>query len=178
VITVADYDPAWPRVFDGLRHRYEATLSGVIVVAIEHVGSTSVPGLAAKPVIDVDIVVARRHLGDAIHAMELAGFRSLGERGIADRWALRAPNGLPPTNTYVVVDGSLALRNHLGVREVLREDSALRDEYDSLKRSIAAQVDEIDEYVEAKSAFLSVVLERAGLTPEERQLIEDANRNI
>jgi len=184
VITVVDYDPAWPRAFDELRLRYEVALGGVAIVAIEHVGSTSVPGLAAKPVIDVDIIVAREHLTDAIAAMELAGFRSLGERGIADRWALDAPSELPltntstntSTNTYVVVDGSLAMRNHLGVREVLRSDSALRDEYASLKRSIAAHVDDIDTYIEAKSALLSTVLERAGLTPEERRLIEVANR--
>ncbi len=151
-------------------------LGGVVIVAIEHVGSTSVPGLAAKPVIDVDIVVAREHVTDAIAAMELAGFRSLGERGIPDRWALDAPSELPRTNTYVVVDGSLAMRNHLGVRAVLRSDSVRRDEYASLKRSIVAQVDDIDTYIEAKSALLSTVLDRAGLTPEERRLIDDADR--
>lgn len=177
MITVVDYDASWPSVFEALRHRYEVALRGVAVVAIEHVGSTSVPGLAAKPVIDVDIVVAREHLGDAVRVMELAGFRSLGERGIPERWALDAPSELPRTNTYVVVDGSLAMRNHLGVRAVLRGDNALRDEYASLKRSIAARTNEIDTYVEAKSSFLSTVLERAGLTPGERQLIQDANRN-
>jgi GrpB-like predicted nucleotidyltransferase (UPF0157 family) len=176
MITVVDYDPMWPRVFEELRHRYEVALRDVAVIAIEHVGSTSVPGLAAKPVIDVDIIVALEHLDDAIVAMELAGFRSLGEQGIPDRWAFDAPRELPRTNTYVVVDGSLAMRNHLGVRAVLRSDSALRDEYASLKRSIAARVDDIDTYVEAKSAFLSTVLERAGLTSDERRMIEEANR--
>ena len=176
MITVVDHDPAWQRAFEGLRQRYEAALRGVVIVAIEHVGSTSVPGLAAKPVIDIDIIVADDHLADAVAAMERAGFRSLGERGIRDRWALGAPSGLPPTNTYVVVDGSLAMRNHLGVRAILREDGALRDEYATLKRSIAARVDDIDQYVEAKSTFLSTVLERAGLTAEERELIADANR--
>ncbi len=176
MITVVDYDPAWPRVFEGLRHRYEIALRGVEVIAIEHVGSTSVPGLAAKPVIDVDIIVTREHLADAIAAMELARFRSLGERGIPDRWALDVPSELHRTNTYVVVDGSLAMRNHLGVRAVLRGDSALRDEYASLKRSIVSRVDDIDTYVEAKSTFLSTVLERAGLTSDERRIIENANR--
>lgn len=176
MITVVDYDPVWPRTFEALRRRYEVALKGVTIVAIEHVGSTSVPGLAAKPVIDVDIVVAREYLAATIAAMELAGFRSLGERGIPDRWALDAPSELPRTNTYVVVDGSLAMRNHLGVRTVLREDGALRDQYASLKRSIAAQVDDIDTYVEAKSTFLSTVLGRAGLSSEERRIIEDVNR--
>jgi GrpB-like predicted nucleotidyltransferase (UPF0157 family) len=59
VITVVDYDPAWPERFEMLRNEYAAAMAGagVVVVAIEHVGSTSVPGLAAKPIIDCDIVV-------------------------------------------------------------------------------------------------------------------------
>ena len=62
VIIVAEYDPRWPGRFEGLRREYGAAMAaaGVAVVAIEHVGSTSVPGLAGKPVIDCDIVVARR----------------------------------------------------------------------------------------------------------------------
>ena len=64
---MADYDPGWPARFEGLRREYAAAMAaaGVPVVAIEHVGSTSVPGLAAKPVIDCDIVVSlslRNHL--------------------------------------------------------------------------------------------------------------------
>jgi GrpB-like predicted nucleotidyltransferase (UPF0157 family) len=59
VITAVDYDPVWPGRFERLRAEYAAAMAaaGVPVVAIEHVGSTSVPGLAAKPIIDVDIVV-------------------------------------------------------------------------------------------------------------------------
>lgn len=176
MIVVVDYDPDWPSAFQSLRAMYERALTGVRVVAIEHVGSTSVPGLAAKPVIDVDIVVAGEDVPDAIRAMEAAGFRSLGERGITDRCALEAPGHLPRTHTYVVVDGSLALRNHLGVRDVLRRDAALREEYAALKRAIAAREGDIDRYVGAKSILLSAILERAGLTAEERQFIHDANR--
>ncbi len=176
MIEVVDYDPAWPERFDALRARYEEVLAGIAVIAIEHVGSTSVPGLAAKPVIDVDVVVAAEHVQDAIRALESAGFRSRGELGIPDRWALEAPAELPRTHTYVVVDGSLALRNHLGVRDALRRDPQLRDEYAARKRSIAARVPDIDRYVEEKSAFLSTVLERAGISPDERRLIEEANQ--
>ncbi len=176
MITVVDYDPRWPAVFDALRAKYEAALVGVPVVGIEHVGSTSVPGLAAKPVIDIDIVVAAPQVDAALAAMANAGFRSRGELGIEDRWALRAPPDTPRTNTYVVVAGSLALRNHLGVRDVLRNDAALRDEYASLKRALAQKVDNGSQYVEAKSSLLSLILARAGLSDEERKLIEEANR--
>ena len=177
MIEIVDYDPVWPARFETLRQLYENILTGVAILGIEHVGSTSVPGLAAKPLIDIDIVVTVDQVARAIEAMEQAGFLSLGERGIPDRWALQAPSDLPRTNTYVVVEGSLALRNHLAVRDQLRHEVALRDQYAALKRSIAASVHDIDQYVEKKSSFLSVVLELAGLTAEERDAIEIANRS-
>ena len=89
---------------------------------------------------------------------------------------MQAPSDLPRTNTYVVTDSSLALRNHLAVRDQLGRDVVLRDEYAALKRSIAASVEDTDEYVEKKSSFLSAVLAKAGLTAEEREAIEIANR--
>jgi GrpB-like predicted nucleotidyltransferase (UPF0157 family) len=177
LIEIVDYDVDWPAQFEMLRQQYERALAGVVTLGIEHVGSTSVPGLAAKPVIDIDIVVSADGATRAIEAMEGVGFSSLGERGIPDRWALHAPSDLPRTNTYVVTDGSLALRNHLAVRDQLRSDVVLRDEYAALKRAIAASVQDIDEYVGKKSKFLSMVLARAGLTAEEREAIEIANRS-
>ena len=176
MIVVVDSDPAWPHLFEFLRATYRSALSGVPVRAIEHIGSTSVPGLSAKPVIDVDIVVSDGHVDQAIAAMTSLGFRSLGERGIESRWALEAPARLPATNTYVVVEHSLAYRNHVGVRDTLRGDPELRDEYAALKASIAARVEDIDSYVEAKSEFLAGVLQRAGLTSDELQLIRQSNR--
>ncbi len=176
MIEIVDYDRDWPARFEQLRRLYERALAGVAILGIEHVGSTSVPGLAAKPVIDIDIVVNADQSARAIEAMERVGFRSLGERGIPDRWALQAPSDLPRTNTYVVTDSSLALRNHLAVRDQLGRDVVLRDEYAALKRSIAASVEDTDEYVEKKSSFLSAVLAKAGLTAEEREAIEIANR--
>ena len=99
-----------------------------------------------------------------------------GELGIVQRWSLEEPAGSPRTNTYVVVAGSLALRNHLGVREVLRADPVVRDEYATLKLAIARATADTEQYVEAKSVLLSTILKRAGLTDHERQLIEQANR--
>jgi GrpB-like predicted nucleotidyltransferase (UPF0157 family) len=146
------------------------------VVGIEHVGSTSVPGLAAKPIIDVDIVVPEAAVDAAISALAAIGYEPLGEMGIPRRWVCRAPDGEIRTNTYVVVDGSLSLRNHLAVRNVLRDDEALRAEYAEVKKRLARQVDDIDEYVEAKSAVLQRILEQAGITDDERAQIEEINR--
>jgi GrpB-like predicted nucleotidyltransferase (UPF0157 family) len=177
VIIVVDYDLRWPIVFESLRAMYSEALVGVPVMAIEHVGSTAVEGLAAKPVIDIDIVVATEQVGTAIAAMEGIGFRGRGEMGISQRWAFHAPAHLPPTNTYVVEHNSLALRNHLGVRDVLRVDAELRNEYADLKRTLARSTDDISTYIEAKSALLGRILERAGLTDDERLAIEVTNRS-
>jgi len=95
--------------------------AGVPVVAIEHVGSTAVPGLAAKPVIDCDIVVAGPEVPAASAVLAGLGFTPLGELGIPLRWAFREPRRLAGTNTYVVAAGSLSLRNHLAVRDVLTQ---------------------------------------------------------
>jgi GrpB-like predicted nucleotidyltransferase (UPF0157 family) len=104
MIAVVDYDPAWPERFDALRAEYAGALSAarVPVVAIEHVGSTSVPGLAAKPIIDCDIVVEEPDVAAAAAVLVSLGFAPLGELGIPQRWAFDEPRRLAGTNTYVI----------------------------------------------------------------------------
>jgi GrpB-like predicted nucleotidyltransferase (UPF0157 family) len=173
VIVVVEYDPVWPERFESLRHEYAAAMAaaGVPVVAIQHVGSTSVPGLAAKPIIDCDIVVTQVHVAQASEVLISLGFTSLGDLGIPLRWAFREPARLSRTNTYVILDGCLSLRNHLGLRDVLRADAALRDEYAAVKRAAGARVASIDEYGQAKSAVIQKILAAAGLTDAERASI-------
>jgi GrpB-like predicted nucleotidyltransferase (UPF0157 family) len=177
VIRVVDYDPSWPRRFEQLRAEYADALAAaaVPVVAIEHVGSTSVPGLAAKPVIDCDIVVAEEDVPAASATLVGLGFRPLGELGIPLRWAFKEPARLAGTNTYVVVDGCLSLRNHLAVRNVLRADPVLRDEYAAVKRRVGAAAADIDEYGRGKNATVQRILAAAELTEAERASI-DANQ--
>jgi len=90
---VVEYDPAWPLRFERLRQEYARAMAAaaVPVVAIEHVGSTAVPGLAAKPVIDCDIVVARQDVTAGSQVLAGLGFAPLGELGIPLRWAFREP---------------------------------------------------------------------------------------
>jgi GrpB-like predicted nucleotidyltransferase (UPF0157 family) len=177
VIVVAEYDPDWPRRFERLRREYSAamTAADVAVVAIEHVGSTSVPGLAAKPVIDCDIVVAEREVAAASCVLAGLGFVSLGDLGIPLRWAFKEPDRLAGTNTYVIVEGSLALRNHLAVRDTLRADPVLRERYAAVKRRVGATAANIDAYGRGKNAMVQRILAAAGLTGTERASI-DANQ--
>lgn len=176
MIRVVDYDESWPRRFEALRDEYSAALAraDVDVIAIEHVGSTSVPGLAAKPIIDCDIVVVADQVGPASDVLEALNFRPLGELGIPDRWAFKEPARLTGTNTYVIVEGSLALRNHLRLRDLLRDNPDLRDRYSAVKKAVGATAESIEMYGQGKNAIIQEVLAAAGLSEEERRIIDSA----
>lgn len=195
MIRVVPHDPQWAVRFEELAQVYRRALAaaGARWISIEHVGSTAVPGLAAKPVIDVDIVVEPSGVEAAGRALLGLGFTAEGERGIAQRWSFRQPE-LPVTgsegpgaadagsagagaitartNTYVVVAGSLALRNHVAVRDALRADEGLRREYAQVKQRLAGEVSDIDEYVLGKSALLQRILTLGGLTESELDQVE------
>jgi putative hydrolase of the HAD superfamily len=174
-LVVVPYDSQWAAQFERIAIELREALGEVPPLAIEHVGSTSVPGLAAKPVIDIDIVVRAEQVGATIAALEAVGYTSLGEMGIADRHALREPGGVR-RNTYVVVAGSLALRNHLGVRDVLRTNPELRDRYGAVKTALAAATDDIDVYLDGKTDVLMQILQAAGIAADELAVIEAGNR--
>jgi GrpB-like predicted nucleotidyltransferase (UPF0157 family) len=175
-IEVVPYDHSWPTAFTEIQTQLSDTLRGVPVRAIEHVGSTAVPGLAAKPQIDVDIIVRRDDLHGAIAALMADGYEHRGDLGITDRHAMRAPDGAPRRNVYVVVDGSVAHRNHLAVRHALRADPALRDAYGSLKLRLADEVEDIGAYVAGKTDLVVGILARAGFTEDELEAVRAANR--
>jgi GrpB-like predicted nucleotidyltransferase (UPF0157 family) len=179
VIEVVEYRAEWRDRFEVLRDAYSTALDAAGVPhRIEHVGSTSVPGLAAKPVVDVDVVVAERDVAAAVGVLATIGFAPRGDLGIAGREAFRTPDRFAPSNTYVVAEGSLALRNHLGVRDVLRADDALRDEYAAVKRRAGQDAVDIDAYIARKSDVLDRILRAAGLTDEERVSIAASTRGI
>jgi GrpB-like predicted nucleotidyltransferase (UPF0157 family) len=173
MITVVDYDLSWVGRFEQLRREYSEALSrsAVPVVAIEHVGSTAVPGLPAKPVIDCDIVVTEEQVSAASDVLDSLGFTRLGELGIQQRWAFKEPARLAGTNTYVVIAGSLALRNHLAVRNTLRARPELRDRYGILKKRVGLIANSIEEYGQGKNALIQEILATAGLTDAERASI-------
>ena len=79
-IALVEYDPRWPEQFAQETARVRAALGDDSVTAIEHFGSTSVPGLAAKPVLDIDVVVERPQMAPAIAALEAVGYVSLGDK--------------------------------------------------------------------------------------------------
>lgn len=161
-----DYDPAWPDVFEALRARIWPAVSD-IAVSIHHVGSTAVPGLAAKPIVDIDVVVPRGLVDDGIARLASLGYEHRGDLGIPDREAFTAPDGLPRHHLYLCSRDSEALANHLAVRDALRGSPSAARAYGELKKRLAVEFEEdIDGYIEAKTGFLLALLEGAGFARE------------
>jgi GrpB-like predicted nucleotidyltransferase (UPF0157 family) len=160
-VQIAEYDPAWPQRFHALARRAASALGGV-AVAVEHVGSTSVPGLAAKPVIDLDVVVRAEDVERAVARLAAIGYVHRGELGIPGRHAFRPPPGEPKHHLYVCVAGSAGLRDHLRFRDHLCAHPADAAEYAALKRRLAEQHrDDPEAYQGAKSAFIADLTRRA-----------------
>ncbi len=160
-IEVVDYDPAWPGRFERWRQRLGEEL-GEAATGIEHIGSTAVPGLAAKPIVDVQVVVPDVDDEPAyVPAIERAGvaFRA---RDPEHRYF--RPDGDRPRDVQVHVyrAGSSGARAHLLFRDFLRADAAARDAYAALKRDLAARYrhDRIA-YNEAKSHYILDALSAA-----------------
>lgn len=175
-VTIERYSEQWPKDFEQVARNLNESLQSLPGIRIEHVGSTAVPGLAAKPVLDIDVIISNKQLYKAIERLEKDGYVNLGEQGIEGRYALEAPDESPKRHLYVCVDGSLALRNHIAVRDTLRHSKELRDEYSRLKHELSQQeFNDMDEYVFAKTALLQKVLSHANLTAEELNAIRDAN---
>ena len=113
-VVVVDYDAEWPRLFEKRRTVIWPAIAGV-ALRIEHVGSTSVPGLAAKPIVDMTIVVARRDdVAVAIGRLSTLGYRHKGNLGIEDREAFDEPPDLPRHNLYVCPEGTIGVVNPAG----------------------------------------------------------------
>lgn len=174
-VTVEEYNPLWQQHFLQIRSQLVNALATVGYRSIEHVGSTSVPGLAAKPVIDVDVVVQANELAPTIEALEAAGYQCLGDRGIPDRYAFRSPNPDPPQHIYVCLEGSQALRNHLLVRDTCRASPEVRDRYGQAKLELSKREwKNVDEYCVAKNDMLAWVLSH-GMTVTETDQIRSLN---
>ena len=159
-IEVVNYDPAWPLLFADVAERVQSAFDARRPIHIEHVGSTAVTGLAAKPIIDIDVVIpSRADLPDAIARLATLGYVYQGELGIISREAFKRPPESPPQNLYVCAEDSPELRRHLAFRDYLRAHPDDARRYAELKRELAARyVTDIDRYVDGKAEFIEAIL--------------------
>jgi GrpB-like predicted nucleotidyltransferase (UPF0157 family) len=157
-LVISDYDSAWPSRFAELEARIGSAL-GEAALAVEHIGSTSVPRLAAKPIIDVLVVVADvDDESSYVAALEDAGFvlrvREAGHR------MFRTPDR--DVHIHVYSSGDQAIRDYLDLRDWLRVDEADRTRYADVKRDLARRPwSDMNHYAEAKSDVIQQVLGRA-----------------
>jgi GrpB-like predicted nucleotidyltransferase (UPF0157 family) len=139
IIRIADYDPGWPVRFAETGARLRAAL-GDVALRIDHIGSTSVPGLAAKPVLDIQISVARL---DPVNPFRdpLAGLGYVFRADNPERTKryFREPPGTPRTHLHVRRHGSFAEQFALLFRDHLRAAPAAAAEYAAVKRRLAAE---------------------------------------
>jgi GrpB-like predicted nucleotidyltransferase (UPF0157 family) len=161
-IRVVDYDPDWPRLFRREADRIRAVL-GERVVQLEHVGSTSVPGLAAKPIIDVLLVVPDS--GDEpayVPDLEAAGYvLVIREPDWHQHRVLKGPD--TDLNLHVYSPGCPEIERNLIFRERLRKDPVDRAHYQRVKRELAERDwTYVQQYADAKTEVVEAIIARAG----------------
>jgi len=157
-VEVVPYDPAWPARFEAERARIAAAL-GDLALEIHHIGSTAIPGLDAKPIIDT--MVAVRRLDDAVACiapLQALGYVFVDYPQNVDRRFFR--KGKPRTHhLHIVEAGSQSLIEHLAFRDALRADADLRREYQALKHNLRTKYKhDRAAFSESKSAFVQKVL--------------------
>lgn len=162
-ITTVDYDPAWPSRFETEERRL-ATALGEVAVRIEHVGSTSVPGLAAKPIVDIDVYVRAIDPMEPYRApLEALGYVLQLDPEFPDLHFFGYPADRPRRfHVHVAEIGSRHMIRHLAVRDYLRAQPDVARDYAELKRSLTrACPGDHDAYVAGKAAFMATLERRA-----------------
>jgi GrpB-like predicted nucleotidyltransferase (UPF0157 family) len=160
-VLVLPYDVRWPELFRLERDRL-AGIFGERAAGIEHVGSTAVPGLAAKGIVDILLGLRPLELRrENLDAMTRLGYVYRGELGIPGRHFFQ--KGAPPTHhVHAVEHGSVEWLKHMHFRDHLRAHPEDAQSYAKLKRDLAARYpDDRDAYTEGKSPFVAAVLRRA-----------------
>lgn len=163
-IVIAAYSSDWPLHFARERAGLLTVFSGM-AAQVQHIGSTSVPGLAAKPVIDIllgaESLVA---IESRIAALAQCGYRYIAkyEQDLPMRRYCFKPeaHGVLRVNLHAVVSGSLFWREHIAFRDALRADAVLLADYCSLKKALAARFpQDTPSYTDAKAPFIRAVID-------------------
>ncbi len=154
---LSEYNSAWPNWFLRLEEYLTPRIPGCL--RIEHIGSTSIVGMLAKPIIDMDIVVKDGSMPDAILSIEMAGYHHQRDLAIAEREAFRLiaaiTLSLPFHNLYACELSSLELHKHICFRDYLRQHPIEQERLIQFKRHLAFELKlSRNEYIEAKKTSL------------------------
>ena len=164
-VVVVDYDPQWTTSYEEEKERILGVI-GDVAVAIEHIGSTAVPGLGAKPIIDIMVAVSR--LADAercIEPLQEIGYEYVPEYNDVipeRRYFHKGPPGARTYHLHMVELTSGFWERHLLFRDSLRVHPEEAQRYDQLKKDLAAKFgSDRDGYTEAKTSFIESVIAKA-----------------
>lgn len=188
MVFLEPYNSNWKTEFEYIKQTIETEFSDLgQQMDIQHVGSTSIPGLFAKPVLDIDIIINDKDLLQNITTrLEKIGYKAKGDLGISGRFAFRQTSDFTPLTTtkkkwqshhlYVCYADSLALKNHLLFRDTLKTNQDLIEKYAELKKSLTKNCRITrEEYTTGKTGFIISVLALATLSEEELNDISKAN---
>lgn len=161
-VRVVDYDPSWPERFEAERSLLAGAIGPWVVGAIHHVGSTAVPGLAAKPVIDILVEVADLVTSRAcFEPLARLDYLYAPYRAEEMHWLCKPHPSRRTHHLHLVPVGSRRARDELAFRDLLRGDPATAGEYGALKRDLAGRFERDREaYTEAKGEFVRAALSR------------------
>ena len=162
-VVVQSYEKTWADDFVAIRDELNTVLKD-LALRIEHVGSTSVEGLSAKPIIDIDAVIQNREkLPEVIAALQKLGYSHEGDQGIPGREAFKyeGKEHLRKHHLYVCAQDSEELRRHIAFRDYLRNHPDAVDAYSRIKEEGAELYPwDIDKYIEYKSPFIESIYKR------------------
>ena len=165
-VIVLPYDAAWKSAFEAIRDEIEAAL-GDLIIGIEHVGSTSVEGMSAKPCIDMDVIIKDYSVFDEIvRKLGAIGYIHEGDLGIKDREAFKYTDKphLMTHHLYVCPRESEELRRHIVFRDFLRRTPEAVRKYSLVKEKAAALFpDEIEQYIAFKAPCIEELYIKCGL---------------
>ena len=165
-VVVLPYDIAWRTAFEKIKNELDEAI-GNLILGIEHVGSTSVEGMSAKPCIDIDVIIKDRSvLGEVIRRLATIGYIHEGDLGIKDREAFKYTDKphLMMHHLYVCPQNSEELHRHIAFRDFLRNNIKAVKKYSLIKEKAAELFpNDIDGYMEYKSPCIEELYKECGL---------------
>lgn len=164
IVEVVPYNPAWPTMFEEEAHLIKQCL-GDNCIAIHHIGSTSIPGLSAKPIIDIIPVVSDIVKVDNVTSeFEKLGYKALGENGMLfRRFFQKGSAAIKTHNVHVFEKDNPEVMRHINFRDWMRTHPDDLEAYSTLKLSLAAKFpDDILKYVMGKDEFVASIDKKAG----------------
>ena len=165
-VMVLPYDEKWKSDFEKIRNELVAAI-GDLIISIEHVGSTSVEGMSAKPCIDIDVVIKDYSVfSEVVKGLSAIGYIHEGDLGIKDREAFKYSDKphLQTHHLYVCPQNSAELHRHITFRNFLRNNPDAVKKYSQIKETAAELYpDSIDKYIQYKSPCIEELYAECGL---------------